>query len=181
MQAGFYNVVNGDRLAGPACAVRVYPGDNLMVHKALDIAQPGDIIVVDAGGTTVSAVIGGMIATKARHRGIAGFVIDGFVRDIAEMAEVGLPVYARGATPIGPHHSGPGEVNFPITCGGVVVNTGDIICADADGIVVVPQDWAERVLKRLNKWKISSEKYVQNVRKGKFSNEWVDRELDKLV
>ncbi|GMQ82158.1 MAG: RraA family protein [Rhodothermia bacterium] len=180
MQAGFYNVVNRDRITGPACTVRVYPGDNLMVHKALDIAQPGDIIVVDTGGTTVSATIGGLMATKARHRGIAGFVIDGFVRDVEEMTEVGLPVYARGATPVGPLHRGPGEINFPISCGGIVVNAGDVICADDNGIVVVPQNWGERVLKRLNEWKKLSENYIQDVRRGEFSNEWVDQEIDNL-
>ena len=121
-------LTGGDhRLWGPACTVRVFPGDNLMVHKSLDIVRPGDVIVVDAGGSPMNAVLGDLVATKAKHRGVAGFVVDGLVRDLPGIQAVGLPVYARGTTPIGPLHRGPGEINFPICCGGVVVNPAGVV------------------------------------------------------
>src|SRR6202011_5643512 len=93
----------GDRrLIGPACTVKVYPGDNLMVHATLDIAMPGDVVVIDAGSSSHNAVLGDIVSTKARHRGIAGFVIDGYVRDVEEIRDLNFPVYARGETLIGP-------------------------------------------------------------------------------
>src|SRR6476469_1404398 len=99
------------RLVGPACTVKVYPGDNLMVHKALDIAQPGDVIVVDSSSSMMTAVLGDIISLKARHRGVAGFVIDGLIRDLPGIRALGdFPVFARGVTPIGPLHRGPGEI-----------------------------------------------------------------------
>ena len=108
-------------ILGPACTVKVYPGDNLMVHKSLDVAEPGDVIVVDAGGSTMNAVLGDLVSSKARHRGVAGFVVDGLIRDLPAIREFGdFPVYARGVTPIGPLHRGPGEINHPICCGGIV-------------------------------------------------------------
>jgi len=124
------------RLCGPACTVKVFPGDNLMVHKSLDVAQPGDIVVVDAGGSSMNAVLGDLVATKAKHRKIQGFIVDGLVRDLPGIVPLDLPVFARGTTSIGPLHRGPGEINYPICCGGIVINPGDLIVADAAGIVV---------------------------------------------
>ena len=128
MDPGIKNVVNDESIFAPACTVKVFPGDNLMVHKALDIAQSGDVIVVDAGSSSLNGVLGDLISTKAKHRGIAAFVVDGLLRDIDGVREVGMPIYARGVTPIGPLHRGPGEINFPICCGGIVVRPGDVIC-----------------------------------------------------
>jgi regulator of RNase E activity RraA len=163
------------RLCGPACTVHVFPGDNLMVHKALDIAKPNDIVVVDAHGTRgMNAVLGDIICTKAKHRGIAGFVVDGLVRDMPGIEDLDFPVFARGTTPVGPLHRGPGEINCPIACGGVVVNPGDVIVADISGIVVVPQNWAEDILRRLEAHKAHQEPYLAAVRRGEFSNAWVD-------
>lgn len=177
MSPAIKNVVDNVSIVGPACTVKVYPGDNLMVHKALDVAQPGDIIVVDAGGANSNAVIGDLIAQKAKHRGITGFVIDGLVRDLPDMRGVGLPVFAIGITPVGPLHRGPGEINHAVSCGGIVVNPGDVIVADECGVVVVRRDFAEETLKRLSDKQESLKEYVANVRRGKFSNEWVDRIL----
>ena len=166
-------------ILGPACTVRVFPGDNLMVHKSLDIARPGDVIVVDAGGSPMNAVLGDLVSTKARHRGIKGFVVDGLVRDIEGILELKMPVYARGVTPIGPLHRGPGEVNYPIQCGGIVVHPGDIVMGDQNGVVIVPQEVAESVLLQLKNRKEGEAAYLEAVKRGEFSNEWVDKMLSE--
>jgi RraA family protein len=166
-------------LCGPACTVKVFPGDNLMVHKAMDVAQPGDIVVVDAGGSTQNAVLGDLISTKARHRGIAGFIVDGLIRDLPSILPLGFPVFARGVTPIGPLHRGPGEINYPICCGGVVINPGDLIVADAAGIIVVPREIASELLARLRLHDETNRAYLESVRRGDFSNRWVDQLLEE--
>ena len=166
-------------ICGPACTVRVYPGDNLMVHKSLDIAQPGDIVVVDAGGSSLNAVLGDLVSTKARHRKIAGFVVDGFIRDLPGIQALNFPVFARGVTPIGPMHRGPGEINYPIQCGGIVVNPGDIIAGDLNGVVVIPQEIAGDLLRRLRERKEFEAAYYAAVARGEFSNAWVDKLLQE--
>jgi RraA family protein len=170
---------NNHRLCGPALTVKVFPGDNLMVHKALDVAQPGDIVVVDGRASTMNALLGDIISTKAKHRGIAGFVLDGLVRDLPAIAELDFPVFARGTTPVGPLHRGPGEIGYPICCGGVVVHPGDIVVADAAGVVIVPQDIAHELLHRLIAYREANADYLDDLRKqGKFSNAWVDSLLE---
>jgi RraA family protein len=178
MDAGIKNLVNEQAIVGPALTVKVFPGDNLMVHKALDLLQPGDIIVIDGGSSPMNGIVGDLIAAKAQHRGAIGFVIDGLMRDLPEVQEVNLPIYARGTTPIGPLHRGPGEVNFPISCGGIVINPGDILCADGDGVTVVRQDFAAEILEKLISKRDSMAEYVAGVRHGFFSNEWVDELLE---
>jgi len=177
MSWDIHNVVNNASIAGSACTVKVYPGDNLMVHKALGVAKPGDIIVVDCSGSFTNAVLGDLVAQKAKTLGIAGFVIDGMVRDLPAMQEVGLPVYARGVTPIGPLHRGPGEVNHSISCGGIVVNPGDVVLGDATGVVVIRREFANDVLLRAYTQRDSLRKYVDSVRRGVFSLDWVDQTL----
>jgi RraA family protein len=166
-------------LIGPVCTVKVFPGDNLMVHKALDVARPGDVVVVDAGGSMKNAALGDIISTKAKHRGIAGFVVDGYVRDAPAIRELGFPVFARGETMIGPLHRGPGEINYPVCCGGVVVSPGDIIVADGGGVVVVPRDFVAEVHARLVAQREKQSAYLENVKRGVFSNAWVDQLLAK--
>jgi RraA family protein len=168
------------RLCGPACTVKVFPGDNLMVHKALDVAQPGDIIVVDAGASTLNAVLGDLVSTKAKHRRIAGFVVDGLIRDLPNIVPLDFPIFARGTTPIGPLHRGPGEINYPICCGGVVVCPGDIVVADAAGVVSVPREITEELLIRLRSHEEANAAYFASVKRGDFSNQWVDRLLHEL-
>jgi RraA family protein len=167
------------RLCGPVCTVKVFPGDNLMVHKALDVAQPGDVIIVDAHGSQMNAVLGDIISTKARHRKISGFIVDGLIRDLPGILKLDFPVFARGTTPIGPLHRGPGEINYPIACGGTVVNAGDIVVADSAGIVVVPLDIADELLERLERHAATSASYLAAVERGEFSNQWVDRILNE--
>jgi len=163
------------RLVGPACTVKVYPGDNLMVHKALDVAQPGDVIAIDTSASTMTAVLGDLVSTKARHRGVAGFVVDGLIRDLPGIRALGdFPVFARGVTPIGPLHRGPGEINYPVSVGGIVVHPGDLIVGDLNGVVVVPRDIVGSILGRLTEQAARESSYTAAVARGEFSNEWVD-------
>jgi regulator of RNase E activity RraA len=149
-----------------------------MVHKALDIARPGDVVIVDAGGSIKNAVLGDTISMKARHRGIAGFVVDGYVRDLEGIREIDLPVYARGETLVGPLHRGPGEINYPVCCGGVVVSPGDIVVADDSGIVIVPRQHIDQLHAKLLRHKDRVTSYLAAVKRGEFSNAWVDRQLE---
>jgi regulator of RNase E activity RraA len=168
------------RLLGPACTVKVYPGDNLMVHKSLDVAQSGDVIAIDTSASGTTAVLGDLVSTKARHRGIAGFVVDGLIRDLPGIRELGdFPVFARGVTPIGPLHRGPGEINHPICVGGIVVNPGDIIVGDLNGVVVVPLAIADDLVDRLEGREAAEADYTAAVARGDFSNAWVDDLLEE--
>lgn len=167
------------RLAGPALTVKVYPGDNLMVHKALDLARPGDVIVVDSSSSMMTAVLGDIISTKARHRGVAGFVIDGLIRDLPGIrALADFPVFACGVTPIGPLHRGPGEINLDVSVGGIVIHPGDIVVGDLNGVVVVPRQVATATAQALADSAAAQADYLAAVARGDFSNAWVDTLLD---
>ena len=167
----------GGKLCGPALTVRAAPGDNLMVHKAIDIAAPGDVIVVDAGGDLTQAIIGDIMSSLAEKRGIAGFVIYGAIRDSAEIAARRFPVYACGVTHRGPYKNGPGEINTTIALGGMVVNPGDIIVGDADGVVSVALAHAEAVL-ALAKVQLAKETAaLKAIAAGKSDRRWVDETL----
>src|SRR5260370_23739552 len=113
-------------VADPAVTVRTRLVDNLLVHKALDLAEPGDLIVVDAGGDLTSAIIGELMVAHARKRGVAGFVIDGAIRDSAAIDAGVFPVFAAGVTHRGPYKDGPGEINVPVAIGGMVIEPGDL-------------------------------------------------------
>jgi RraA family protein len=136
----------GEIMAGPAVTVRVRPGDNLMIHKSLDLVQPGDVLVIDAGGSTSQAVIGGNMRMMMIQRGLSGVIVDGAIRDAAEFLEPGLPTLAKGVNHRGPAKDGPGEINVPISCAGMAVMPGDIVVGDLDGAVVVPRAQAEAIL-----------------------------------
>ena len=127
-------------LCGPALTVRVRPGDNLMIHKAMLLAQAGDVIVIDGGGDLTQALVGGLMRVTALTRKLEGFVIDGAVRDLIEWAEGGMPIFARGHTHRGPSKEGPGEINVPIACAGLAVCPGDLMLGDADGVIAIPAD-----------------------------------------
>jgi len=118
--------------------------------------------------------------TSTVNRGAAAFVVDGLVRDLPNVRELDFPVFARGTTPIGPLHRGPGEINYPICCGGVVVNAGDIIVGDEMGVVVIPQGIAPELLERLKSHDSANAAYFESVKRGDFSNAWVDRILTDL-
>ena len=149
-----------------------------MVHKSLDVAQPGDVVVIDAGGSAVNATLGNLVCAKAQHRGIAGFIIDGYVRDLPKIEPLGFPVFARGTACTGPLHHGPGEINYPISCGGLVVNPGDIVVADDAGIVIVPRENAQEIMERLRGFAAKNAAYFAAIQQGDFSNQWVTDLVD---
>ncbi|MFJ2893583.1 RraA family protein [Streptomyces sp. NPDC087218] len=133
------------RVAGPAFTVRCPPGDNLMLHAAVHRAEPGSVIVVESGDVD-HALAGGNVCAVARRRGIAAFVADGVIRDLAEVREMGFPVFARGVIPVPGAKKAVEPLGGPVRCGGVMVNAGDIVVADEEGIVVTPRDRREQVL-----------------------------------
>jgi 4-hydroxy-4-methyl-2-oxoglutarate aldolase len=135
----------GDRVAGPAFTVRCAPGDNLMLHAAIYRAEPGSVIVVQAGDVDY-AMAGGNVCAIAQRRGIAAFVIDGVIRDLAEVREMRFPVFARGVIPIPGTKAAVGPLGEPVRCGGVIVYAGDLVVADEEGVVVVPAARREQVL-----------------------------------
>ena len=135
-------------LCGPAVTVRVRPGDNLMIHKALMMVQPGDVLVIDGGADVTQALVGGLMRTTCVAKQLGGLVIDGAIRDLLEWAEDGMPIFARGHTHRGPSKDGPGEINVPVSCAGMAVLPGDLIVGDADGVIAVPAAEAADVLRR---------------------------------
>lgn len=169
-------------LLGVALTVRTSQGDNLMIHKAIDMAQPGDVIVVSAGGQSARSVVGEMMVRHAAARGVAGFVIDGMTRDPAGIREAGIPVYSLGNVILGSLRAGPGEINVPISCGGSVVMPGDIILGDADGIVSLrPADAKEIVGVAREKHEKELAKQVK-YRAGAVSasdRSWIDKALSE--
>ena len=167
----------GATLAGPAFTVKTAPGDNLLVHKALDIAQPGDVIVVDAGGFADHAIIGELMAARAKQRRIAGLVIWGAIRDSAELGAGDYPVFACAVTHRGPYKNGPGEINVPITMGGMPVTPGDIIVGDADGLVAVPQSIAEAILASAKAILAKETAAMKQMQDGSVDRSWVDKTL----
>lgn len=142
---------NRRSIVGPAFTVKVPAGDNLVAQMALDYAQPGDVIVIDGAGYADRALVGGMMLAYAEERGLAGFVVNGAVRDLDDIEASPLPVFALAATPLGPYREGPGEINVPVVCGGQVVMPGDILVGDSDGIVVIPRRDAADLLSAVRK------------------------------
>jgi RraA family protein len=132
-------VWKGARVVGPALTVLTKGGDNLLVHQALELVEPGVVVVVNGQGDESRALLGDRMAARAQERGVAGFVIDGAVRDAAALERLAMPVFSRAVSPAGPGKHGPGSLNVPVAIGGVVVFPGDIVVADGDGVVIIPQ------------------------------------------
>ena len=168
---------DGAKLCGPAFTVRTAPGDNLLIHKAIDTAEPGDVIVVDGGGFNDYALIGELMSARAEQRGVGGMVIWGAIRDSAELRQGSFPVYASGVTHRGPYKNGPGEINVPVIIGGMPVNPGDIIVGDADGLIAVPLDQAEDILASAKSIVAKEEKSMKEIKAGTVDRGWVDKAL----
>ncbi|MDR0441055.1 MAG: RraA family protein [Candidatus Accumulibacter sp.] len=171
---------DGSPLAGPAFTVKTRPGDNLMIHKALDMASPGDVIVVDGGGDLTNSLMGELMVAHARARGLAGIVLYGAVRDIAAIRAGSWPVYAAGVSHRGPYKNGPGEINVPIAIEGMVVEPGDLIVGDEDGLLCVPYAETEMVHEAAAKKHAFEEKKMQAVLEGRDDRSWVDAALARL-
>mgnify|MGYP005762654415 CR=1 FL=1 len=171
--------INKAPLLGTAFTVKVAEGDNLFFHKAMDMAQPGDIIVVSNDEDQTRSLMGEIMFSYAKYqRKLGGLVLDGPVRDVDALREMDLPVYATGSTPGGPHKEGPGEINVPIACGGISVYPGDIIVADADGIIVIPLKDAPAVLEAARKFHEQDAAKVEAAKNGTSNRAWVKKTLE---
>ena len=170
----------GGALSGPALTVKTRPGDNLMIHKALDIAEPGDVIVVDGGGDLTNALIGEMMTTHAQKRGVAGMVLNGSIRDYDTIHAGTFPVFAAGVTHRGPYKDGPGEINVAIAIDGMVIEPGDLIVGDGDGFLCIPFAQTEEVYKAAKAKNDAENKQITAIREGTSDRAWVDVALKKL-
>jgi regulator of RNase E activity RraA len=171
---------NGAPLAGAAFTVKTRPGDNLMVHKALGLAQPGDVIVVDAGGDLTNAIIGEIMSAYAEKRGLAGMVINGSIRDAGTLGKSSFPVYAAGVTHRGPYKDGPGEINVPVSLDGMVIESGDLILGDEDGLLCVPYDQIEEIYAAATAKHAAETVMLADIAAGKLDTSWVDARLAAL-
>ena len=172
-------VWQGLKIAGPALTVRVRPGDNLMVHKAIGMIQEGDILIVDTCGCRNYTILGDLMASSAVQMKVGGIVIDGGIRDVDELREKKYPVFARYFTPAVGDKDGPGEINYPICCGGVPVMPGDYIVGDDNGVVVIPPDQLETILAGTEKKLAYEKKRAEEIRQGMISKPDVDEKLRK--
>lgn len=164
-------------MAGVALTVKARPGDNLMLHKAIDMAVPGDVIVVDAGGDLANALMGELMLAYAIKRGVVGFVLNGAIRDLDNFRETNLPTYAAGVTHRGPYKDGPGEINVPVAIDGMVIHPGDIVIGDSDGVLSVPIDGAEEILKATEAKSAAEITQMAAIEAGTNDRSWVDRAL----
>ena len=167
------------QLAGPALTVKSRPGDNLTLHKAIDMAEPGDVIVCDAGGDLTNALMGELMLAHALKQGVAGFVLDGAVRDTLEFKKANLPVFAAGISHRGPYKDGPGEINVPIALDGMVIQPGDLVLGDWDGALSVPFDEVEAVLPRTQDKQEAEVRQMAEIEAGNSDRSWVNETLRK--
>ncbi len=170
----------GGYLAGPALTVKSRPGDNLMIHKAIAMAVPGDVIVVDSGGDLTNALIGELMTSNAARRGVAGFVINGAIRDFDVIAAGNFPVYAAGVTHRGPYKDGPGEINVAIAFDGMVIQPGDLIVGDGDGLLCVPYDEVEAVIEATRAKNAAEQKTMAAIAAGTLDTAWIDATLKRI-
>ncbi|CAN0340576.1 unnamed protein product, partial [Chrysoparadoxa australica] len=160
--------------AGVALTVRSRPGDNLMLHKAINMAVPGDVIVVDAGGDLTNSLMGEMMLAYAIKQGVVGLVLNGSIRDAGAFLDINLPTFAAGITHRGPYKDGPGEVNVPISLDGMVIEPGDIVIGDLDGVLAVPRAEAETILKKAEAKLDADTRQMKAIAEGTNDRSWVD-------
>lgn len=174
--------VGKGQLLGPAFTVKVPQGDNLMFHAAMDLAKPGDVIVIDAGGFEDRAIFGELMATYCKARGIRGIVCDGAIRDRDALAEMeDFPVYARAANPNGPYKNGPGEINVPVVIGGKLVRPGDIVVGDGDGVLFIDPAIAEALAEATRAvQKKEADIMAHIVNDGTYIRPWVEEKLKEI-
>ncbi|WP_414057140.1 RraA family protein [Pantoea dispersa] len=165
------------KVAGPAITVEVRPGDNLAIHAALAIAQPGDVLVVDGKGDISCALLGEIMATQAEASGIAGIIIDGAVRDADALAQGSYPVFAAGLNPSGPTKSIPGRVNHPVSVAGASIEPGDLVIGDADGVVVIAKQDVERIIALAAKKLDAETRRIAGIKQGDLRPGWLEDAL----
>lgn len=168
---------NGVPLLGSALTVKARPGDNLLLYKAIELAQPGDVIVVAGQGELANATIGELMITWAKRKGVAGFIIDGAIRDVDAIKNMDIPVYAAGVTPNGPYKEGPGEVNVPISLRGAVVRPGDILVGDGDGVIVIAPEEAADILAKAKAVVTKEDGIMKAIEADSWDVSWVDKML----
>lgn len=174
----FHAMHSGKRLVGQALTVKTRPGDNLMIHKAIALAQPGEILVVDGGGVQENALVGELMAMDAANKQIAGFVIEGSIRDKDYFFNNDFPCFARAVSHRGPYKDGPGEIGVPVAIGGQVVMPGDVIVGDADGLVAVPLALAGVVLQAALKKEQAEAETKTKLMNGRYEKPWVDQTIE---
>ncbi|MCL2381812.1 MAG: RraA family protein [Treponema sp.] len=166
-------------MCGAALTVRARAGDNLMIHKALDMAEEGDVIVVETGFGEPNSLVGEIIMNNAIFRKMAGFVFDAPIRDKDTICKMDFPVFATGFTPGGPYKEGPGEINVPISCGNMAVLPGDIILGDADGVIVIPRCDAKAILEEAIPFSQADQAKLKKAADGTWDRSWVAKQLEK--
>jgi regulator of RNase E activity RraA len=165
------------KLAGTALTVEVRPGDNLMIHAAIALAKPGDVLVIDGKGDQTSALMGTIMMTACQKLGLAGVVIDGAARDSLEIDEMDYPVFSVGTNPNGPTKFVPGRIGHPIQCGGVTVHAGDLVVGDADGVVVIERSRVEALLPLARKKVADESKRIAQIQEGDTAAPWLTAAL----
>lgn len=171
-------LAHGQRVVGSALTVKTRPGDNLVVHRALREIEPGRILVVDAGGAIDRSILGEIMVYQAKASGAVGIIIDGAIRDQEGLDEMGMPTFAVGVNHIGPYKSGPGTIHGPVQIGGTVVNDGDAVIADADGIVFVAHESTAQVVAVAEEREANEQGMIEKAKRGELDSSWVDDALN---
>ena len=167
-------------MVGPAYTVKGRAGDNLALHAALNFCSEGDVLVVSNEEDNTRALMGEIMMAYLRYtKKVAGIILDGPIRDIDEIGKWDFPVYCTGTTPGGPYKEGPGEINVPISCGGISVNPGDIILADPDGIIVIPRKYAAKILEDAKAFQAADEAKLVAAKNGTAKRGWVEKSLEE--
>ena len=171
--------INHARLQGTAYTVRVPAGDNLLIYYAIDNAKIGDVVVVDGSGFTERALIGGIMASLAKAKGLSGLVINGAVRDPRDLESMDFPVFYKAICPNGPYKNGPGEINVPVCVGGQIIHPGDLIVGNKEGIIVIPRLEIDDVLKKSLLIVQKEEKMMKDIEENQFDLSWVYKKLEE--
>lgn len=161
-------------LLGTALTVRVRSGDNLHIHRALQLVRPGEVLVIDGGGDTSRALVGEILKRVAQSRGVRGFVVDGAVRDLDAFANDDFPCFARDVCLRGPYKHGPGEIGVPVTVGGLLVHSGDIVVGDTDGVVAIPLDQAQAVAAAARAVMAREAATLRAIAAGRYDDAWIE-------
>jgi RraA family protein len=167
-------------MVGTAVTARTRAGDNLAIHRAFDFCRPGDVLVIDGGGDLTQAVMGEIMATYAESIGIVGVVLDGALRDVSVIRAHDFPMYARGVNHRGPYKAGPGDVNVPVSVGGMVVSPGDIVVGDEDGVLAIAQDAAKAIIEQAQIKGRKEAEMIRAIKEGRLDRSWIDAQEAKM-